>query len=296
MSTLTITSIAFFGLSVAVAVAYFLDVPLAQKHTHGPRGLARQRARASALFRVFEPVLRLLASHISTLKLDSRRKKIDESIVAAGEYHGLGPNELIAMSVLSSLAGLAAAYFFLVSTDSVLTPLGCCVLGPMLPSMQLKGLAKERRKSVDRGLPTAIDLAALCMGAGLDFPGSVQHVVENMPDRDSPIRQELQRILQELSLGRTRQQALRGFAERVDTESVNEFVASVIQAEEKGTPLSTVLAIQATALRGRRSVLAEEAAARAGVMLMLPMLMMMISICLILMGPLFIDMMKGGLM
>ncbi len=296
MTVIAITSFLFFGLSVAVVVAFFLDVPLAEKHTHGPRGLARQKACGSTLFRVFEPVLRLLASHISNLALGARRKKIEESIIAAGEYHGLGPNELIAMSVLSSLAGLAAGYFFLVSTDSVLIPLVCCVLGPMLPSMQLKGLAKERRKAVDRGLPIAIDLAALCMGAGLDFPGSVQHVVENMPDRGTPIRQELERILQELSLGRTRQQALRGFAERVDTESVNEFVASVILAEEKGTPLSTVLAIQATALRGRRSVLAEEAAARAGVMLMLPMLMMMISICLILMGPLFIDMMKGGLM
>jgi tight adherence protein C len=162
--------------------------------------------------------------------------------------------------------------------------------------MQLSSLAKERHKSVDRGLPAAIDLAALCMGAGLDFPGAIHHVVENMPDRNSPVRQELERILQELALGRTRQQALQSLSERVNTESVNEFVAAVVQAEKKGTALSTVLAIQATALRGRRSVLAEEAAARAGVMLMLPMLMMMVSISLILMGPLLIDMMKGGLM
>lgn len=296
MNLLSTLSILLPALAACLVVAYVLDVPLSECTDNGARGLARQKARKSLVFRMVEPVLRLLATHLDSLPLDNLRKTMAKKILAAGEFHGLGPNELIALSGFSGLMGLGAGYYFSVASDGVVIPLACCVLGPLLPSMQLTSLAKERHKSVDRGLPAAIDLAALCMGAGLDFPGAIQHVVENMPDRSAPIRQELERILQELSLGRTRQQALTSLSERVDSESVNEFVASVIQAEEKGTPLSTVLSVQATALRGRRSVLAEEAAARAGVMLMLPMLMMMGSIALILMGPLIIDMMSGGLM
>ena len=174
-------------------------------------------------------------------------------------------------------------------------PIACLLLGPLLPTLQLRSKTKERYKAVDRGLPAAIDLASLCMGAGLDFPGAIKHVVANMSDKKSPIRLELQRLLQEISLGRTRKQALQSFAERVRTDSVKEFVAAVMQAEEKGTPIALVLEVQATALRSRRSVLAEEAAARAGVLLMLPMLMIMVSIVLLLMGPLFIQMADGGI-
>lgn len=296
MSALGVVSIVTPAITVALVVHYVLDVPLAECTDRGARGLARQKSRRSTLFRAVEPVLRLMATHIAGLPLARQRKKMEEAIVAAGEFHGLGASEVIALSWLSGLAGLGAAYYFWSFSGGIFIPLACCALGPFLPSMQLSSLAKDRHQAVDRGLPAAIDLAALCMGAGLDFPGAIAHVVDNMPDRNAPVRQELERILQELSLGRTRQQALESLSERVDTNAVNEFVAAVVQAEKKGTALSTVLSIQATALRGRRSVLAEEAAARAGVMLMLPMLMMMGSISLILMGPLLIDMMKGGLM
>ncbi len=293
---LGIVSTILIGASVAFLVAYFVDVPLYPASTRGARGLARQRALESALFRLLDPVLRTMASHVERRGLARQRAALDARITSAGEYHGFGPNELISLMVLTSLVGLCAAYYVRATVGGTVLPLVCLLTGPLVPTMQLTSLTKERHKSVERGLPAAIDLASLCMGAGLDFPGALAHVVANMPDRKAAIRQELERMLQELSLGRTRKEALTSFAERVDIESVREFVASVIQAEEKGTPLSVVLSVQASALRGRRSVLAEEAAARAGVMLMLPMLMMMGSIALVLMGPLIIDMMKGGLM
>jgi len=70
----------------------------------------------------------------------------------------------------------------------------------------------------------------------------------------------------------------------VPTEAVREFVGAVVQAEEKGTPLAEVLRIQANILRMRRSVLAEEAASRAGVMMMIPLIMLLGSILVILLG------------
>ena len=282
-----------FALALATLVYLALDVPLSAAPSRGARGLARDQARASGFFGPLETILRLLATHAARLPLGERRKRLDRALVEAGELRGLSPDEFIVLSILSGLLGVAAAAFFFKSMGGTIIPLACVLVGPFLPSMQLRSKTKERYKAIDRGLPAAIDLASLCMGAGLDFPGAIGHVVANMPDRSSPVRQELERLLQELSLGRTRKQALQGLADRVRTDAVKEFVAAVIQAEEKGTPISVVLEVQATALRGRRSVLAEEAAARAGVMLMLPMLMIMVAIVLLLMGPLFIQMSQG---
>lgn len=285
------------GISVAVSTLVYLllDVPLAAAPEHGARGLARTKARKAGVFGPFEVTLRLLATHIERLPLAAKRKKLDSALLEAGEFRGLTPDEFIVISAITGFAGLSAASFFFTTTGGTVIPLACLLLGPMLPTLQLRSRTKDRFKAVERGLPAAIDLASLCMSAGLDFPGAIKHVVANMPDDGAPVRDELQRILQELSLGRTRKQALQGLADRVKSDAVQEFVASVMQAEEKGTPISVVLQIQATALRSRRSVLAEEAAARAGVLLMLPMMMIMGAIVLLLMGPLFIRMSQGAI-
>jgi len=68
----------------------------------------------------------------------------------------------------------------------------------------------------------------------------------------------------------------------------------VVQAEEKGTPLADVLRVQARMLRMRRSVRAEEAAARAGLLMMIPLLMVFACVFLLLLGPLIGSMMESS--
>jgi tight adherence protein C len=158
--------------------------------------------------------------------------------------------------------------------------------------MKMTGEIARRFKQVNRGLPTSIDLASLCMGAGLDFPGALRQIVEKAGRKDDALIDELKRILQELELGRTRRQALENFAERVPTDAVRDFVGAVTQAEEKGNPLAEVLRIQAYMLRMRRSVMAEEAAARAAVMMMLPLMLIFCAIILVLLGPFVVNAMN----
>ncbi len=290
--------LSMLGLASALAFLSFeiCRVPMMPADDRGARGHARSLARESQAFRLLEPLLRTLASHVARLPVQRQRTAIDKALVAAGEFHGLGPDEFIVLSFMSFCACAGAGNYFMATSSATLLPMALIAIGPFLPWLHLDSCKKERHKSVQRGLPAAIDLAALCMGAGLDFPGAIRHVVANMPRAASPVRDELSRILQELSLGRTRTQALRSFAERVNTDAVREFVAAVVQSESKGTPLSEVLAIQAEVLRNRRSVMAEEAAARAGVMLMLPMLMVVVSVILLVMGPLFVGMAQGEML
>jgi tight adherence protein C len=67
-----------------------------------------------------------------------------------------------------------------------------------------------------------------------------------------------------------------------------------VQAEEKGNPLAEVLQIQATMLRMRRSVAAEESAARAGVLMMGPLMLIFATIMLIILGPFAVNIASGN--
>ena len=294
-------ALAYGGLA-SVAGAIFLVVyalagrPSAHKPELGRRGMRRQRALdAGGLFAATEPLIRFCAGWITVFPVDGARQKIDHLLSEGGDWLGASADEVFAMCALSALPSGAVGLFVSMGLE-LHWALGVAIvlLGLLMPIIQLTERVAQRKKRVDRGLPPAIDLAALCMGAGLDFPGSLRQVVEKSSNQSDPLVEELTFILQELELGRTRKQALENFAQRVGTEAVKDFVGAVVQAEEKGSPVAEVLRIQATMLAQRRSVRAEELAARAAVLMMGPLLLIFASITLILIGPLIITLSSAG--
>ena len=110
-------------------------------------------------------------------------------------------------------------------------------------------------------------------------------LAEKNSPKPSPLGREFAVILEHLDFGHTRKLALERFAERVPNRAVRDFVHAVIQSEQKGNPLARVLQIQGRMLNMRRSVLAEEAAARAAVLMIIPMVFLLGAILLLLMGP-----------
>lgn len=278
-------------------VAFFVGLqPVTEATRLGNRGLRRKLAiQEGGLFATFEPLIRFIATWVGRLRIPQLRRVLEDKIIHSGEWLGLTPDEFIAMTILSTVgfSAFGAAVVSYMKLQPIYYLLGP-VIGYMLPRSKLDNEVAMRFKQIDRTLPIAIDLAALCMGAGLDFPASLRQYVEKGGMRDA-LYEEFVRILQELELGRTRKQALENFATRAPTDAVQDFVSSVVQAEEKGNPLAEVLRIQATMLRMRRSVMAEEAAARAAVMLLMPLMLIFGAIILILMGPFIIQGMSVSL-
>jgi len=282
--------IAFGG---AVLLYGMASVPLTLLPKGGHRGAERQRARRSIGFRMIEVPMRIASAHIERLGFSSSIAQAESRLRHAGDYLGITGSELLGLRVVGFFYGLAAAA---VIAQRGFGPAFCgavVVLGVILAEQSVRSARRKRETSIDRALPNCIDLAAMCMGAGLDFPGALTQVVENLDARCS-MRVELEHILHELALGHTRRDALLNLSERVPTDAVKEFVTSCVQAEEKGTPLVSVLRVQATALRGRRSVRAEEAAARAGTLMMLPLMMLFGCVLIVVLGPLILEM-KGGM-
>lgn len=258
----------------------------------GERGRKRRLAlEEGGLFATLEPLIRKVSGWVARFEMAKFRERAEAMLQSSGYMLGATTDELAAMMLMT---GVAMALFagFVASAAGASAWLWCPFafgFGLLVPYLQIGEQVKLRQKLVNRGLPPAIDLVSLCIGAGTDFPSAIRFVVGEIVNKRDPIREEFQHILQQLELGHTRSHALRVFAERVPTEAVRDFVAAVVQAEEKGTPLAVVLEIQARMLRMRRSVAAEEAAARAAVMLIGPLMLQLSAILIILFGPFIIN-------
>ena len=278
-----------------VGWAFGLD-SLPEPERFGLRGLRRRQSiGAGGVFATFDPIVRFLSPFCAVLPLGRMRLRIDRVLLLAGDWLGVTANEFVVLSLLCGsgglLVGLAAHFLFDVAPILLLV---FVVVGLLVPYMQVTGLAASRQKQIDRALPPTIDLAALCMGAGLDFTATLRQLASKSGKPDDPLKEEIEVILSQLQFGMTRQRALELFSERVPTEAVRTFVRAVIQSEEKGTPLAEALKVQAITLRNRRSVRGEEAAARAAVLMMVPLLLILCAIILVLMGPFVIRGAESG--
>jgi tight adherence protein C len=239
------------------------------------------------------------------------RRKTERLIAASGYYLGLMPDELFAMCVLGTIAGTGFAFVAFglmdVKGDAFIrfVALGT-FCGAMLPYNAVSSRARIRSTQIERDLPGTIDLIALCMSAGLDFPGAIRQITRKQAAPGAPgakagpepsaLDEELSILLQELELGHPRRDALLGLAQRVPSESLGEFVSAVVQAEQKGNPLSEVIAIQATVLRTRRTLNAEEVASRTAVLMLIPLMLLAVVAIVIVGGPLFIRISQDGLL
>ena len=263
----------------------------------GNRGLKRARALSEGVFFArIEPLLRHTAAWMGDLHVPRLRTSIARDLRRSGDYLGLCEDELLAMSLLSGISfAIVMAFITSALQLSQLCVVSALVLGAMLPVFRVKAVASARASSVTRSLPGVIELAAMCMGAGLDFPRALRRIVESAADSSQAIIEELRRVLQELDLGHTRRAAMAAFSERVPSDEVRELVNSVVQSEEKGTPLARVLTIQARTLRLRRSVAAEETASEAALMLIGPMSLIFLCVIALLLGPVVLRVMTGGL-
>jgi tight adherence protein C len=230
-----------------------------------------------------------VAGLVALLPLLALRERQEQALRRADHCLGLTPDELSALSVLAAVAlGGVALFVAPYAGVSRVFAIPAAAFGFVLPALQVQEVARSRAKRISRGLPHAIEIAAMCMGAGLDFPGALRLLSAPRTGEHDPLARELSLILEELDLGRTRRETLLHFADRVPSPAVRDFVSAVIQAEQRGNPLAKVIKVQGRVLNLRRSVAAEEAAARAGVLMILPMLLLVCCILILLMGPFFV--------
>lgn len=188
-----------------------------------------------------------------------------------------------ATKLLLPVVGIIVGTFF--SGNLIIAVMAGAVLGFFLPDMVLSYLMSRRQEQIRLALPDALDLLVICMEAGLGIDQAMVRVGDELALTAPALADEFQIINREQRAGKPRLDAWRSMAARVDIEFVRQFVAMLVQTERFGTPIAHALGVYADTLRTRRTQAAEEAAAKTGVKLLFPLLLIFPSIFVVTLGP-----------
>lgn len=139
-----------------------------------------------------------------------------------------------------------------------------------LPIAAVQQSRRRRVEQIEMDLPLALELLATLSEAGLGFDAALARILESgLADR--VLARELRSFQADLVAGRTRVEAMRRLARRVEVSTVSILVSALVQAEQLGTGIAMVLRRQADDLRGRRRERANAFAASLAIKRMFPM-------------------------
>jgi tight adherence protein C len=175
----------------------------------------------------------------------------------------------VAGLALGTVAGLAVLAFGPAGPLKLLVLPGLCAFGYHVPNVVLANAVQRRKASLRQALPDSIDLLTICVEAGLGFDAALAHVSRST---SGPLAEELYRTLQEVQLGRSRNEAMRNLAARCDVQELSTFVLAMVQADVFGVSVANVLRIQAGEMRVKRRQLAEERAMKVPIKILFPVL------------------------
>ncbi len=206
-------------------------------------------------------------------RLDPRltEERIANKLLASGMARTMTPNGFLGLKLVLAAAGVVVGGLLGVLFSSGFWPIVIAailgVIGFFVPDWKADHQANERRSSIRRALPDALDILSVSVEAGLGFEGGLAKLSENMR---GPLVDEFNIVLGELRIGEARSVTLRRMADRIDLPEVTSVVNSLIQADQLGSPLGHMLRIQAQESRHRRQVAAEEQAMKAPVKMLIP--------------------------
>jgi tight adherence protein C len=176
---------------------------------------------------------------IRRIQLDNpvRREKVRQRIDAAGRPGGLTVERYARRKGAFLVLGGGLGLFALVS-GTWLSALALLFLGAFGFDAWLHGAARRRQEAIERGLPDFLDILAVCVSAGIAFRPALGRVAEAS---EGPLREEMQLVLRQISLGAPRREAFDALRHRNTSDGVGTFVTAVQQAEELGVPLTDAL-------------------------------------------------------
>lgn len=237
--------------------------------------------------RVLVPLFRSLLNTLGRFGLKQNQERLRTNLQLAGNPGNISPNMFIGLRmalaiVLFVVIGLLV-FGRLPFMQALMGALIAAMIGYILPGIWLDRKIKERKKNILKALPDALDLLCISVEAGLAFDLALQRVAQKW---DNELSREFQRVLQDIRLGRTRREALRDLVTRTGVEDVQTFVSAVIQADQLGVSMSKILRIQSDQLRIRRRQRAEEAAQKAPVKMLIPMVFLIFpALFVVILGP-----------
>ncbi len=236
-----------------------------------PKSLEELELQRPLSERTLKPIINSLSRLVGRFYPANTVHGLTLKLKRAG-MEGTSTEFFLGVKGFAALVGLVAvsALVNLITSDGLQTVFGAIgglVLGFMAPDFFLRNKAGKRNTQIIETLPDALDLLTISVEAGLGFDAALVKVTEKMK---GPLSDEFQRAAGEQRVGKSRQESLRGISERVDVKEFQSFISAIIQADQLGVSMSKVLRIQSEQMRTERRQRAENKAAKAPILIMLP--------------------------
>ncbi|OUR88221.1 hypothetical protein A9Q81_24440 [Gammaproteobacteria bacterium 42_54_T18] len=239
------------------------------------------------IFKLLKPIISLFALDVRSLMKDSYYKRISSRLSAAGMNYAIMPHEFVTLKIVCTVTAIVSV-LAVYNIDQSLGPEALIFLfsvipaGYFYPDLWLSDRIGTRRAIVAKEFPFLLDLLVLSMRAGLNYSTSLGQAIASLPK--GPVKEEFAKLLREIRAGKVRRDSLLDLAERMNIDSVHNFVAAVNQAEETGGEIVDVLTAQAEQKRTERFNNAEETANKAPVKMLIPMMAFLFPIIFMLLG------------
>lgn len=268
----------------------------------GPGAGARAARPTGALLRENAPRHRFLQWVQSATASGGKggANKLRQDLALAG-FEQPGASVWYVIVRFSLAIGLPLALIFgatiagkpLKGIGALVFPLVLCGVGLVAPRAFIDNRATARRLRMEREFPDALDLLVVCVEAGLGLEAAFLRVASEVRELHPRIAQEFGRMSDELSAGRSRADALRAMAERVDVDAIKSFVALLIQTDALGVSIAQSLRTYSVEMRQARFLKAEEKAMRIPVLISIPLVACLLPvIVIVLLLPSAIDLVR----
>ncbi len=207
---------------------------------------------------------------------------LEKQLVHAGRPSGWSVPGLVTWKVVLTAVGVVFGYLF-VSIGGphpfkVVLAITATVMLFFLPDVLINSRAHDRQESIQRALPDTLDQMTIAVEAGLGFDSAMAKAARG---GEGPLAEELVRVLQDMSIGRTRRDSFVELQRRTKSEDLRRFVRAIIQADAYGVAIGDVLRVQAAEMRTKRRQRAEEQAQKVTVKILFPLIFCLLPVMFI---------------
>lgn len=238
--------------------------------------------------RIIRPFISRIAERANRSKTVAPSTGLDKKLIEAGSPWELTASEFRTIQLLSALillgvAGSICLLFRLSFSLLIAFSAAGAGFGFVFPQFYLGRIITKRQKIMRKSLPNCLDLLCVSVEAGLGFDMALAKVVEKFK---GPLSDEFKRGLDEITVGRTRKDALKDVSKRCGIDDLEMFINAIVQAEQLGIAIANVLRIQADQIRTKRRQKIEELAMKAPLKMLFPMIFFIFpTIFIIVLGP-----------
>jgi tight adherence protein C len=185
----------------------------------------------------------------------------------------------------ASIAALGNLLIKKSSADLLITAIAGGSLLLLFVTFLLRSRRNQRLNLIKYELPNALEMIAAIMESGLGFEAALGHVIRES-DTKHPLYFDLAIMSEAMQRGRRRNEALRLWASRTSEPGVSDVAAGMIQADQTGASLGSVLTHHANTLLRENEAFLMRRAERLPVRMLAPMVLLILpSVLVVAAGP-----------